>query len=278
MENIKIYAFSDEVSPNIDEQIKALLKNGLKGMEIRNVDGVNVSDITLEKAGEVRKKLDDNGLLVWSIGSPIGKIDINGNFDAHIVKFHHTLKVAKILGAQNVRIFSFYIPKGDEPSKYTDEVIQKLNILCEIANEYGITLCHENEKGIYGDTPQRCKVLFDNIPSLKGIFDPANFVQSGVDTKCAWEILKHSTYYMHIKDARADGLVVPAGQGVGNLQEIITAFIDEGGSNFTIEPHLRVFNGLKELERQGEETKMAFTYATSEEAFDTAVTSFKKLL
>jgi len=90
MKNIKIYAFSDEASPNIDKQIEALLKNGLNGMEIRNVDGVNVSDITLEKAQEVKEKLDKNNLCVWSIGSPIGKISINGDFEDHLTKYRHT--------------------------------------------------------------------------------------------------------------------------------------------------------------------------------------------
>ena len=84
MPNIKIYAFSDEASPYIDKQIDALLRNGLGGMEIRNVDGVNTSDITKEKAKEVKAKLDQNGLRVWSIGSPIGKIGICDDFEEHL--------------------------------------------------------------------------------------------------------------------------------------------------------------------------------------------------
>ena len=59
---MKIYAFADEASPFIDGQIIALKENGLDGLEIRNVDNVNVSDISDAKAKEVRKKLDDAGL------------------------------------------------------------------------------------------------------------------------------------------------------------------------------------------------------------------------
>ncbi len=84
MDGIKIYAFADEASPNIDEQIAALKRNGLQGLEIRNVDGVNVSDITIGKAKEVKRKLQANGLITWSVGSPIGKIDIEkDDFKAH---------------------------------------------------------------------------------------------------------------------------------------------------------------------------------------------------
>lgn len=53
---MRIYAFADEASPDIDGQIAALRENGLDGLEIRNVDGVNVSDISAAKAREVRKK------------------------------------------------------------------------------------------------------------------------------------------------------------------------------------------------------------------------------
>ena len=70
----------------------------------------------LEKAKEVRKKLDDNGLITWSIGSPIGKIKLDADFEAHLDTFRHTLEVAHILGAENLRLFSFYT-KGFDPRR-----------------------------------------------------------------------------------------------------------------------------------------------------------------
>ncbi|MGN0493317.1 MAG: hypothetical protein ACI4F7_06685 [Acutalibacteraceae bacterium] len=107
--SINIYAFADEASPNIDGQITALKRNGLNGLEMRNVDGVNVSDITAEKAKEVKHKLQENGLITWSVGSPIGKIDIEkDDFKAHIEKLKHTLEIADILESNNIRMFSFY--------------------------------------------------------------------------------------------------------------------------------------------------------------------------
>ena len=217
-DGINIYAFADEASPNIDEQILALKRNGLQGLEIRNVDGVNVSDITLEKAKEVKQKLSSNGLVTWSIGSPIGKINIeNDDFSAHTEKLKHTLEIANILEAENIRMFSFYMPEGKEISDFKNEVIERLGIMCDIASKSGVALCHENEKGIYGDIPERCLELFKALPYLKGIFDPANFVQSGVNTIKAWDMLKNHIYYMHIKDAKSGGAIVPAGKGDGNI-------------------------------------------------------------
>lgn len=280
MKNIKIYAFADEASPNIDEQIIALKRNGLNGLEIRNVDGVNVSDITVEKAKEVKHKLQANGLITWSIGSPIGKIDIEkDDFKAHTEKLKHTLEIANILESKNIRMFSFYMPEGKEISDYKNEVIERLGVMCDIARNFGVSLCHENEKGIYGDIPERCLEIHKALPELKGIFDPANYVQSGVDTLKAWETLKSYIYYMHIKDAKSDGAIVPAGVGDGNIKEIAKSFIEKGGSAFTVEPHLIEFEGLSGLEREGEKSEISeCSYPDSNTAFDAACEAFKKLL
>lgn len=279
MDNINIYAFADEASESFDGQINALLDNQLKGIEIRGVDGVNISDISVEKAKEIRRKLDENNLIAWSIGSPIGKIELVDDMQPHIEKFKHTLEIGAILGAKNMRIFSFYIPKNTDPSDFRDEVFSRMNTLCKIADESGILLCHENEKGIYGDTPERCLELFKNFPKLKGIFDPANFVQCGVDTIKAWELLKGYTHYMHIKDSKVDGSIVPAGEGAGNIHIIAKEFIKMGGSNFTMEPHLVEFGGLAGLEREGEKSLVtAFAKSDERRAFDLACNTFKNIL
>jgi len=278
MNDIRIFGFADEADSNIDGQIAAMLRNGLDGLEIRGVDGTNISDISIEKAKEVKEKLDANGLITWSIGSPIGKIDISGDFASHKDKFKHTLELASVLNAQNMRIFSFYIPENDLAEKYRNQVIEYLSELCEIAKPYNVNLCHENEKGIYGDKAERCLELFKAVTELKGIFDPANFVQSDVDTLKAWEMLKDYIYYMHIKDSKADGTVVPAGYGAGNIQKIAKDYISLGGRNFTMEPHLAVFDGLAGLERENEKSVIAeFTYNNNNEAFDTACNAFKGL-
>ena len=108
----KLYAFADEANKMMDGQIAAMIRNGLNGLEIRGVDGENVSKITLEKAKEVRRKLDDNGLVTWSIGSPIGKIALD-RWEEHAERLKHTLEIANILGAKNLRMFSFFMEQAD---------------------------------------------------------------------------------------------------------------------------------------------------------------------
>lgn len=281
MNDIKIFAFADEAGGLIDQQIDAMRRNGLNGVELRGTEFGNVSDLTADQAKEIRKKLDDNGLCVWSAGSPIGKIDIvNDDFRAHLDKFKHTLDVSGILGAENMRVFSFYVPGADKAAEYKNEVIYRLSLMTELAEPYGVTLCHENEKGIFGDIGSRCLEILQEVPSLKAVFDPANFVQSGEDTLNAWSMIKDYVKYMHIKDALTDGRVVPAGKGDGNVEKIVREFVAMGGRDFTIEPHLTVFKGLEALERAGEESKVGelYTYPDSNAAFDAACQAFKEIL
>ena len=276
---MNVYAFADEASASIDKQIAAMKRNGLQGLEIRNVDGVNVSDITLEKAKEVHEKLEAAGLKVWSIGSPLGKIGIEDAFEPHLEKLKHTLEIAKILECSNVRMFSFYLPQEKAPEEYRDEVMRRLKAMVEVAKGSGIDLCHENEKGIYGDNAKRCLDIHKEIPELKGIFDPANYIQCGQDTLEGWEQLHPYIKYLHIKDALESGMVVPAGAGIGHLKEIVDAFRAQGGCNVTIEPHLTVFEGLRELEGREREIKVAeFKYPDADTAFDAACDALKALL
>ncbi len=274
MRAFELCAFADEASKSIDGQIAALKKNGIGLLEIRGVDGENVSTITAEKATEVRKKLDANGISVWSIGSPCGKADINADPEKELDRFKRCLEAGHILGAKNIRIFSFYTPKG-EADKYMEKVIERLQFFCDAAKGSGITLCHENEKGIYGDTAQRCHNVLKALPDIRAVFDPANFVQCKEDTVKAWEMLSPYVHYMHIKDALSDGSIVPAGKGIGSLPYILSRYT---GRVLTLEPHLKVFDGLGALENRDKTKINEFAYASADEAFAAAAHALRKLI
>ncbi len=276
---MRIYAFSDEAAPGLAGQIAAMKRNGLDGTEIRGVDGENVSAITREKAAQVLSMLKDSGLSVWSVGSPIGKIPLDGGgFPEHLELMKRTLETARILECDKVRMFSFYLPADARPEDCRGEVIDRLGVMAETAGAFGVTLCHENEKGIYGDVASRCAELLDAVPALRCVFDPANFIQCGQDVPEAWKLLGGRVFYMHIKDALPDGTVVPAGMGAGNLKEILMDYIARGGDAVTVEPHLRVFDGLAALERDRKTPVSNYAYPSSDAAFDAACGALKALL
>ena len=274
----RLCAFADEADKKLTGQIAALQGNGMSLIELRGVDGKNVAALTVDEAKETARRLEDNGISVWSIGSPIGKVEITAPAVEEMDRFKRVLETAVICKAPNIRLFSFFGTEGDEAC--LDEVCRRLDDMITVARGTGVRLCHENEKGIYGDNADRCLQLYRALPELGGIFDPANFVQCHQDTLGAWAVLRHYISYAHIKDARLDGHVVPPGTGAGCLGTLLREFAGAGIEVLTLEPHLKVFKGLAELEggKRPDVGGEDLVFTTGREAFDYAANTLKSLI
>lgn len=170
----QIAAFADEADASIAGQIDALRAEKISLLEIRGVDGRSVSELTPAEAGALRARLTDAGISVWSLGSPYGKSGIREPFGPRLDEFRRGLELALALGASHIRLFSFFLPREEAPQVFRDEVLERLSRFCEAAQGSGIVLCHENEKGIYGDTAPRCAEIHRALPDLRAVFDPAN--------------------------------------------------------------------------------------------------------
>ena len=280
MSRFILSAFADEIDPGLDVQMDVLEQHGISYIEMRGVNGKNITQHSPEEVKGIKKQLDKRGFRISAVGSPIGKINITDDFGPHLELFRHTLEIAKILETRYIRMFSFYIPEGEKPETYRDEVMDRWRRFLDAAEGTGITLLHENEKGIYGDTPQRCLDLVKEMDSenLKLIFDPANFVQCDVETYPeAYELLKEHVVYLHIKDAvYSDHHVVPAGQGDGKVKEILESLYKRGFDGFlSIEPHLWNFVGFAELENRKAETSAE---DSGHDKFAIAAYALKKLI
>lgn len=255
----QISGFADEISPGLDRQIQVLKQLGISWLEFRSADGINVADYTLEQAAAVKEKLDQNGIRVSAIGSPIGKIGIEEAFEPHLQSLEHVMDVAEVMDCKYVRMFSFFIPAGKDPGKYRDAVMERMEKMVRAAKRRGLVLLHENEKEIYGDTAPRCLELLKRFggDNFKCTFDFANFVQCGQDTLEAYELLESYISYIHVKDAKAaDGEVVLPGEGDGHLAQILKRLDDDGYNGFlSMEPHLVDFDGFAALEKSGKQMK-----------------------
>lgn len=240
--------FADEIHESVKEQLRVLKELDIRSIEVRGIDGRNLSTLTLEETQALSETLSANGISVSAIGSPLGKISLNDPFEPHLALFDHMMQQAQILKTAYVRIFSFY-----DAGHRRKEVMNRLEAFLQHTPS-GITLLHENEKGIYGDTAERCHDIltyFEGTPLL-ATFDPANFIQVGEDVPAAFTLLKPYIAYMHVKDALyADGSVVPAGMGDGHwplLMENLRAMHFDGF--LSLEPHLTDFTGFRDLEQE----------------------------
>jgi len=271
-------AFADEAGKSLDEQIAALIRNDIGCIEVRMIDGKGILTFSEEELHAIRAKLDAAGIKVSSIGSPIGKYNIHEDFETHLKDFRYCLKVAKILGAPRIRIFSFYV-KQDELKECRDEVLRRMNVMLAEAKEAGLTLCHENEALIYGQMPAEVKDVLTSIPELRGIFDAANYIMNDGDVMEGFRVTLPSLEYIHIKDASyAEKIILPAGEGDGHLGEILseTDKARDGIVYLTLEPHLRIFDGFVAIDKHT--LKGKYTFANSTESFDCAVRSLEKVL
>ena len=186
-------------------------------------------------------------------------------------------EAANVLGAKYVRMFSFYASVGKEITEMRGEVLDALEKLVLLAHSHGVTLCHENEAKIYGDTPERCRDLLDYFGGeLKCVFDMGNFVLENVEPYAAYELLKKDIAYFHIKDGTEDGVIVPAGMGNAKIQEILAEFRADNDIFVSLEPHLAGFVGLGAL--TATQLKHNCHFDSPEQAFSFQAEAVKEIL
>ncbi|RPF26925.1 sugar phosphate isomerase/epimerase family protein [Georgenia muralis] len=241
--------FSDEISPDLEEQAALVTTLGMTHLELRSAWGTNVLDLDADQLARARRILDEHGLRVSSIGSPLGKIFIDEDFGPHLDRARHAVDVAHHFGAPYIRIFSFFIRPGDDPDDHRDEVLRRMRALADVAEQGDVVLLHENEKEIYGDVPRRCVDILESVgsPNLRAAWDAANFVQVGVRPFTeGFAAIRPYLEYVQIKDAHlADGEVVAAGRGDGEVVETIRALREDGFDGFfSLEPHLSAAHSL----------------------------------
>ena len=279
MVNVKLSAFADEYADLAKEQARAMKQFNIGHIEVRHLDGKNISTLSEKEVRDAKILLDDFGIRVSAIGSPLGKIRLDGNMDEHLEAARRVFEYANILGAHFVRVFSFYAPDGKNVVDMRGEAFDAVEKLVVLARKYGVTLCHENEAKIYGDIPSRCKELMEHFGGeLKCVFDMGNFVLEGVDPYEAYKMLQDDIAYFHIKDALYAGAIVPAGRGEARIKDILDLHRGYANEDFfvSLEPHLQTFSGLNAL--VGRAFKNPYQYEDQRSAFADAITKFMELI
>lgn len=245
-------AFADEISPDPREQIAVLKSCDVRHIEFRSILKTNVLALSEEQILDFKELLQAEGMKLSAIGSPIGKVAIDSPFEPHLEKFQRAIELCGVFGTPNIRIFSYYPPASSEWTgdwaPYRDEVIRRMTAKAEIAAKAGITLFHENEHRIYGDSPDRVADILTSVnsPALRAAYDAANYAYCGYDPVEGWEKTKAFTAHFHIKDWKQGGPSaghehgVIAGTGDGQIPHSIRDAVTRGYRGFAVmEPHLR---------------------------------------
>ena len=279
MSKLILSAFSDEYDEDFVKQCQGLSRFGIGFMEMRGVNGKTVSALTEYEVKQAKTVLADYGIKVSAIGSPLGKINLDGDLAGHLETAKRVFDIANELGVQNILMFSFYLPDGKTREECKGRVFDELEKFVRISQEYSVTLCHENEALIYGERPEKCFEIAEYFDGkLKCVFDMGNFVLDGYNPMAAYKLLYKYIEYFHIKDALYAGAIVPAGKGEAQIKEILSDYkIKADRDTFiTLEPHLQTFSGLNAL--VGKPFENPYKYENQREAFIDAVAKLKELI
>ena len=243
----KLSAFADEVSENFSEQVKYLSKENVGYIEPRFINKKNIMDLAKDEMIEAKKMIQDHGLKVSAIGSPIGKVKLDESFRQHLDKFKHSIELAQFFETPYIRMFSYYAPEGRDIDDYRDEVIERMAAKVKILKGTDVIMVHENEAHIFGHTAEHCVEMVEavNSPKLRLVYDPANFVWGERITdnvKSCWPLMKPYVVHIHIKDWKLGSTNAGSipGEGDGQIKELLAelAALDYDGC-LTMEPHLR---------------------------------------
>ena len=101
---VKITGFADEIAPELTAQIAGLKGLGMSYVEMRGVDGENLIYHTDEKVEQIKKTLDDNGIRLSALGSPLGKILITDDFTPHFEEFKRAVEISHKMECPTIRV------------------------------------------------------------------------------------------------------------------------------------------------------------------------------
>jgi sugar phosphate isomerase/epimerase len=224
MAEIGVGAITDEFSPDIRVAAQAMQDLGLKGAELRVINGRNVMDLSDAELEDALEVVRNAGLRVVSIASPILKCtlpnapDVDPRFQQDVFASKHTFEdqprlaqrafeIAKRSGAKIVRVFSYW--RVVDPPAVFERVVDALQELADGAAEHDLIIGLENEGACNIATAQETARVLAAIDhdNLKVVWDPANAYLAGEEPfPRGYDLLdSRRIAHVHAKDCKVEG-------------------------------------------------------------------------
>ena len=243
-----ISGISDEAGQPIEVQIKAHNDLGWDHMELRMVDGTNITQLSDSDFDRVCDALAEAGKKVSCFGSAVANWARPITCDPQIDRDDMATAIPRMkrLGTEFIRVMS-YPNDADNPvsdSEWRNEAIARMKVLAKMGEDAGITLAHENCSGWGGLSAENSNILLGevNSPALKVVFDTGNPVTYGQDSWEYYQSVRKDIAYVHIKDAKkvnGEDVYTFCGEGEGAVKEILADLLGSGyDGGISIEPHL----------------------------------------
>lgn len=249
---------ADEAGENIERQIKAHKELGWNHIEVRNVDGKNLTDVDEAKFEQISEKLDEAKMQVCCFASQIANWarKISGSFDLDLEELKRAIPRMHRLGTKYIRIMS-YANDNWSDDEWKKEVMERLRKLAQIAAEGGVILAHENCSGWGGQNSETALDIIEtvNSPNLKFLLDTGNRPYGEGTVWNVYQKVKDYIVHVHIKDYEGEegNRFVFPGEGDAQVEKIIRDLLSSGyEGGFSIEPHMASIIHLKKKAESSE--------------------------
>ena len=189
---------ADEAARTIDKQLQAHQELGWKHIELRAIDGVNLTDVDDATFESIRTKLEAAEMQVSCFASQLANWarPISGDFEIDIAELRRAIPRMHALGTPFIRCMSY--PNASPPLDEADwhaEVVRRLKVLADMAADANVTLVHENCDGwgglgrhfhrtahLFGDSPEeRHRGPGAGLLDLRGIRPEARTARTGAE-------------------------------------------------------------------------------------------------
>ncbi|MBR7141013.1 MAG: sugar phosphate isomerase/epimerase [Clostridia bacterium] len=107
---------------------------------------------------------------------------------------------AFMLGAKNVTFHGPFAKRGRAVNVNMSDFTKRLNELCDVAENCGVSIAYENVNWAYCDTPDFFKAIKEQCPRLKGTLDIKQAIYSGVDPYKFLDVMEDRLVTVHICD------------------------------------------------------------------------------
>ena len=244
---MRFCGIADEAGKTIAEQIRAHKELGWDLIEVRNVEGVNLTDLPDDKFEATLAALNDAKIGIACFASQLANWarPITGDFSVDVAELKRAIPRMHKAGTKFIRCMSYPNDKNSPwpDDKWRDEAVRRLKELARMAEDGGVVLVHENCSGWGGQGPKQMAEIWERVgsPAFQLCYDTGNL--HGNDP---WEFYlasREHAVHVHVKDYRKlpDGKEEACfpGEGIGRVADVLSDLMTRGYDGaISIEPHM----------------------------------------
>jgi L-ribulose-5-phosphate 3-epimerase len=225
---VQLSVITDEIDARLGPALDVCEELGIRAVELRTVDGVQIVDQPAETLRAIRQELGDRGFRVCAIASPFLKCDRGEEQDA---VYERALRAAEAMSAPIVRAFSYW--RETDPRAALPELGAVRRRAAARSRDAGVTLALENEHECNVATSAEARAALDAAasPDLRLIWDPGNAAMldpASFEGLGGLESIFDRVAHVHVKDVSAVGEWTRIGDGIVDFAALLQYLAGSG--------------------------------------------------